>query len=101
MPKHFLALSVSYADRADVHSVRSNGRSTPSVTLPDTRYRTCAAGKLPSHLRDRVDDAARRISNVLWNDPATGVMRHADAGYDIALDCALEHGLRLPGILGN
>ena len=50
---------------------------------------------------DGTEDAARRISNVLWNDPATGVMRHADAGYDIALDCAREHGLRLPGILGN
>jgi urocanate hydratase len=50
---------------------------------------------------DGTDDAARRIHNVLWNDPATGVMRHADAGYDIALDCAREHGLRLPGILGN
>ncbi|MEI6098226.1 MAG: urocanate hydratase, partial [Alphaproteobacteria bacterium] len=50
---------------------------------------------------DGSDDAARRIGNVLWNDPATGVMRHADAGYDIALDCARAHGLRLPGILGN
>ncbi len=44
-------------------------------------------------------DADRRLRNVLWNDPATGVMRHADAGYDIALDCAREHGLTLPGIL--
>ena len=43
--------------------------------------------------------AARRIERVLWNDPATGVMRHADAGYDIALGCAREHGLDLPGIL--
>ena len=50
---------------------------------------------------DGTEDAARRISNVLWNDPATGVMRHADAGYDIAVECAEEHGLRLPGILGN
>jgi urocanate hydratase len=50
---------------------------------------------------DGTDDAARRIERVLWNDPATGVMRHADAGYDIAIDCAKEHGLRLPGILGN
>jgi len=50
---------------------------------------------------DGTDDAARRIERVLWNDPATGVMRHADAGYDIALDCAREQGLRLPGILGN
>ncbi|WP_313803833.1 urocanate hydratase [Sphingobium sp.] len=50
---------------------------------------------------DGSQDAARRIARVLWNDPATGVMRHADAGYDIALDCAREKGLRLPGILGN
>ncbi|MBD8688803.1 MULTISPECIES: urocanate hydratase [unclassified Rhizobium] len=50
---------------------------------------------------DGTDDAARRLDRVLWNDPATGVMRHADAGYDIALDCAKEKGLRLPGILGN
>ncbi|MBT4887923.1 MAG: urocanate hydratase [Rhodospirillales bacterium] len=42
-------------------------------------------------------DAARdRIARVLWNDPATGVMRHADAGYDIAIDCAKEHDLNLP-----
>ena len=41
----------------------------------------------------------KRIERVLWNDPATGVMRHADAGYDIAVDCAKQHGLRLPGIL--
>ena len=44
-------------------------------------------------------DADRRLERVLWNDPATGVMRHADAGYDIATDCAREHGLNLPGIL--
>ena len=50
---------------------------------------------------DGTTDAARRIANVLWNDPATGVMRHADAGYDIATDCANTYGLRLPGILGN
>ena len=49
---------------------------------------------------DGTEDADRRIANVLWNDPATGVMRHADAGYEIALDCAREHGLNLPGILG-
>lgn len=49
---------------------------------------------------DGSEDAARRIGRVLWNDPATGVMRHADAGYEIAIDCAREHGLNLPGILG-
>ena len=47
-------------------------------------------------LADGTPDAARRIARVLWNDPATGVMRHADAGYDIARDCAKEHGLNLP-----
>ncbi len=45
---------------------------------------------------DGSEEAARRIERVLTNDPATGVMRHADAGYDIALDCAREHGLKLP-----
>jgi urocanate hydratase len=48
---------------------------------------------------DGSEDADRRIARVLWNDPATGVMRHADAGYDDALDCARENGLNLPGIL--
>jgi urocanate hydratase len=50
---------------------------------------------------DGTEDADRRIANVLWNDPATGVMRHADAGYDDALACARENGLNLPGILGR
>lgn len=45
---------------------------------------------------DGTDDAAARIKRVLWNDPATGVMRHADAGYDIAKDCAKDQGLDLP-----
>jgi len=49
---------------------------------------------------DGSEDADRRLARVLWNDPATGVMRHADAGYDIALDCARENGLDLPGITG-
>ena len=49
---------------------------------------------------DGTEAAARRLERVLWNDPATGVMRHADAGYEIALDCAREKGLDLPGILG-
>jgi urocanate hydratase len=47
---------------------------------------------------DGTPDAARRLKRVLWNDPATGVMRHADAGYDIAVDCAREFGLDLPMI---
>ena len=48
---------------------------------------------------DGTDDAARRIERVLWNDPATGVMRHADAGYEEAIDVAKAHQLNLPGIL--
>ncbi len=45
---------------------------------------------------DGTDEAAKRIERVLWNDPATGVMRHADAGYETAIDCAREQGLNLP-----
>lgn len=47
---------------------------------------------------DGSEAAARRIERVLTNDPASGVMRHADAGYEIAVDCAREHGLNLPMI---
>jgi len=49
---------------------------------------------------DGTDTAATRISRVLWNDPATGVMRHADAGYEIARQCAEEQRLDLPMIKG-
>jgi urocanate hydratase len=45
---------------------------------------------------DGTPAAAKRIERVLWNDPGTGVMRHADAGYPIAIDCAREQGLTLP-----
>jgi urocanate hydratase len=47
---------------------------------------------------DGSESAAKRIRRVLWNDPATGVMRHADAGYESAIACAREQGLRLPMI---
>ena len=47
---------------------------------------------------DGTEAAARRIERVLWNDPASGVMRHADAGYDIAIDCARRFGLDLPSL---
>jgi urocanate hydratase len=47
---------------------------------------------------DGTDEAARRLERVLWNDPATGVMRHADAGYADAIECAREYGLDLPMI---
>ena len=49
---------------------------------------------------DGTADAARRIARVLWNDPASGVMRHADAGYPDAVACARERGLHLPSLGG-
>ena len=47
-------------------------------------------------MADGSDAAAKRLERVLWNDPGTGVMRHADAGYDIAKECAADKGLNLP-----
>jgi urocanate hydratase len=49
---------------------------------------------------DGTPEAAKRLERVLWNDPASGVMRHADAGYEIAIEAARTHQLDLPGILG-
>jgi urocanate hydratase len=46
---------------------------------------------------DGTDEGARRVELVLTNDPGTGVMRHADAGYDLALGVARDRGLDLPG----
>src|SRR3569623_3141625 len=50
---------------------------------------------------DGTDAAARRLERVLWNDPGTGVMRHADAGYEEAIACAKEQGLDLPMVRGR
>jgi urocanate hydratase len=52
-------------------------------------------------LCDGTEDADQRISRVLHNDPATGVMRHADAGYQIAIECAAKHKLDLPMLEGR
>ncbi len=49
-------------------------------------------------LCDGSEKAHEKVGRVLWNDPATGVMRHADAGYEIAVQCAQEQGLKLPMI---
>ena len=49
---------------------------------------------------DGSDDAQEKLGRVLWNDPGTGVMRHADAGYEIAQNCARENGLDLPMVRG-
>jgi urocanate hydratase len=50
---------------------------------------------------DGTEAAARRLARVLTNDPGTGVMRHADAGYDIAIACAKEQGMDLPMLKGK
>src|SRR5205085_2841634 len=50
---------------------------------------------------DGTEAAAKRLSRVLWNDPGTGVMRHADAGYEDAISCAHEQGLQLPMLRGR
>ena len=51
-------------------------------------------------LADGTEAAARKLARVLWNDPGSGVMRHADAGYDIAIETAKTHGLDLPMLEG-
>ena len=51
-------------------------------------------------MADSTDDTARRIEQVLWNDPGTGVMRRG-CGYEIAIECAKENGLNLPMIDGS
>ena len=73
----------------------SPGRSTTRPEAPGL-----AEAALGLAVGDGTAEADARIARVLWNDPATGVMRHADAGYPEAVACAREHGLRLPGILG-
>jgi len=45
---------------------------------------------------DGTSEAAERLSRVLTNDPGTGVMRHVDAGYEEALECARERGVKIP-----
>jgi urocanate hydratase len=47
---------------------------------------------------DGTPEAGKRVERVLWNDPGTGVMRHADAGYDEAIDWAKRQGLKLPSL---
>ena len=50
---------------------------------------------------DGTPEAARRIERVLWNDPASGVMRHADADYELAIECAKNNNLDLPSLDGR
>ena len=60
------------------------------------RWRNRTLGFAEELRRVQSEAADARIARVLWNDPGTGVMRHADAGYDIAKQCAREMGLTLP-----
>ncbi len=48
---------------------------------------------------DRKREAAERLSRVLTNDPGTGVMRHVDAGYEEAIECAKDLGVKIPMLL--
>ena len=72
------------------------------TVIERTGVANAASGKSGGFLAldwcDGTPEAARRIERVLWNDPASGVMRHADAGYDIAIASAREHGLDLPSL---
>jgi urocanate hydratase len=49
---------------------------------------------------DVTPQSAEKLARVLWNDPASGVMRYADAGYDEAIACAKAHQLKLPSLVG-
>lgn len=49
-------------------------------------------------MADDTDEAARRLERVFWNNPASGVMRHADAGYGIVIDCVKKQDIELPSI---
>ena len=62
------------------------------------RHGLLAACRHGDRVRRHAEAAAKRIARVLWNDPATGVMRHADAGYEDAAACAREHRLDLPSL---
>jgi urocanate hydratase len=50
---------------------------------------------------DGTPEAAKRLARVLWNDPASGIMRHADAGYEDAIACSKQHNLDLPSVFGK
>ena len=81
---------LAVAQRAAQHRQRRHLGLDPSRRR--RRHGLLAACRCGHRLR-RHQAAARRIARVLWNDPATGVMRHADAGYDSAIDCARANGL--------
>jgi len=71
--------------------------STTSAPFADSKVRTVRAPRGPElTCANWQIEAAEQLGRVLWNDPATGVMRHAYAGYEIAEQCAREQGLNLP-----
>ena len=85
-------------DPLTLATLRRIAREGPAISVDKRCVPGLEAGleAIERIVADGTDDAARRLERVLWNDPATGVMRHADAGYDIAVDCAREQGLDLP-----
>ena len=92
--RHRRGLRLAAAQRAAQHRRRRDlGRRCTTAAASAWATRSTPAWSSSATARDA---AAKRIERVLWNDPATGVMRHADAGYDDAVACAREQGLNLP-----
>ena len=89
-----LILNPAAIDLATLRQLWQGARAKLDAASLD-RIRASAAS-VERIVADGTEDAARRLERVLWNDPATGVMRHADAGYEIAVECAREQGLDLP-----
>ena len=81
-----------------MHSSRAVAALESYIGLVEAGVGLIPAGGGCKEFALRASEAAARIARVLHNDPATGVMRHADAGYDIAVECAVEEGLNLPMI---
>ena len=102
-PDGLLEFSVVFTDRSLNHmSAAFQGVMRDISDLLKEVYGAHGVAVIPGGGTYGMEAVARQFArgaNVLWNDPATGVMRHADAGYDIAKDCAREHNLNLPGIL--
>ena len=102
----YYANYLKYFERARTHFLEEHGLSVSGliqqgtefrVTKAEVAYRSAAVhGEIL--VMDTTAAADRRIERVLWNDPASGVMRHADAGYELAIECAQENDLNLPMI---
>ena len=101
--------SATLAAGAKARQLRAEGINVFDYSLGEPDFNTpehiraaavAAMNKGQTHYTpaDGTPEAAQRLERVLWNDPATGVMRHADAGYEVARDHARAMGLNLPGL---